>query len=183
MATTHLLTAEDLLEMPDDGHRYELVRGELREMPPAGHVHGEIALSIGAELRQYVKQNRLGKTYAAETGFKVATNPDHVLASDAAFVQKGRTDHVGESTGFWPGAPDLAVEVISPRDTYSDVAEKALDWLDAGTRMVLVVDPRCHTVTVYRSSSNIVVLSEHDAIDGADVVPGWKLPVREIFAP
>ena len=182
MATTHLLTAEDLLKMPDDGHRYELVRGELREMPLAGHVHGEIALSIGAELRQFVKQHRLGKTYAAETGFKVATNPDHVLAADAAFVRQGRTENVRESTGFWPGAPDLAVEVISPRDTYSDVAEKALDWLQAGTRMVLVVDPRCETVTVYRSASNIVVLSEDDAIDGADVVPGWKLPVREIFS-
>ena len=140
-------------------------------------------MSIGAELRQYVKQNRLGKTYAAETGFIVATNPDHVLAADAAFIGLGRTKSAGESTGFWPGAPDLAVEVISPRDTYSDVAEKALDWLEAGTRMVLVVDPRCQSVTVYRSSSNIVVLSGDDAIDGADVVPGWKLPVREIFAP
>ena len=114
------------------GHRYELVRGELREMPPAGHVHGEIALSIGAELRQFVKENRLGKTYAAETGFKVATSPDHVLAADAAFIRRERAENVGESTGFWPGAPDLAVEVISPRDTYSDVAEKALDWLGAG---------------------------------------------------
>lgn len=182
MATTHLLTAEDLLAMPDDGHRYELVRGELRKMPPAGHVHGEIALSVGAELRQYVKNHRLGKTYAAETGFKVSANPDHVLAADAAFIRQGRVEIEGESTGFWPGAPDLAVEVMSPRDTYSDVAEKALDWLEAGTRMVLVVDPRCQTVTVYQSASNISVLTEDDTIDGADVVPGWKLPVREIFS-
>ena len=112
-------------------------------MPPAGHVRGEIALSIGAELRQFVRENRLGKTYAAETGFKVAANPDHVLAADAAYIRQERANNVGESTGFWPGAPDLAVEVISPRDAYSDVAEKALDWLDAGTRMVLVIDPRC----------------------------------------
>ncbi len=139
-------------------------------------------MSIGAELRQYVKQNGLGKTYAAETGFKVAADPDYVLAADAAFIRRGRTEEMGESTGFWPGAPDLAVEVISPRDTYSDVAEKALDWLEAGTQMVLVVDPRCRTVTVYRSASSIVVLSEGDAIDGEDVVPGWNLPVREIFS-
>ena len=88
----------------------------------------------------------------------------------------------GTVPGFWPGAPDLAVEVISPRDTYSDVAEKALDWLYAGTRMVLVVDPRCHTVTVYRSSSNIVVLSEDDAIDGADVVGQSHLDKYKIIS-
>ena len=117
----------------------------------------------------------------ADPGFLLGR--DHVRAPDAAFITADRVTDAGDRPGFWPGAPDLAVEVISPRDTYSDVAEKALDWLDAGTRMVLVVDPRCQTVTVYRSSSNIVVLSEDDAIDGADVVPGWKLPVREIFAP
>jgi len=151
-------------------------------MPPAGHVHGEIALSIGSELRHYVRENRLGKSYAAETGFKLATNPDHVLAADAAFVRKDRTEDIDETSSYWPGAPDLAVEVISPSDTHREVAEKALDWLEAGTRMVLVVDPSEHTVTLYRSPSSVVVLSEDDTLDGADVVPGWKLPVREIFA-
>ena len=181
MATTHLLTAEGLLEMPDDGHRYELVRGELREMPPSGHIHARIAGRVSSRLGHYAEANRLGEVYVADPGFLLGL--DHVRAPDAAFITAERVTDTGDRPGFWPGAPDLAVEVISPRDTYSDVAEKALDWLDAGTRMVLVVDPRCQTVTVYRSSSNIVVLSKDDAIDGADVVPGWKLPVRESFAP
>lgn len=180
MATTHLFTAEDLLEMPDDGHRYELVRGDLREMPPSGHIHARIAGRVSSKLGQYTAANRLGEVYVADPGFILGR--DHVRAPDAAFITADRVTDTGDRPGFWPGAPDLAVEVISPRDTYSDVAEKALDWLEAGTRMVLVIDPRCQTVTVYRSSSDIVVLSKDDAIHGADVVPGWKLPVREIFS-
>ena len=180
MATTHLLTAEHLLEMPDDGHRYELVRGELRKMPPSGHIHARIAGRVSSKLGHFAESKKLGEVYVADPGFLLGR--DHVRAPDAAFIRADRVTDTGDRPGFWPGAPDLAVEVISPRDTYSDVAEKALDWLEAGTRMVLVVDPRCRTVTVYRSASNIVVLSEDDAIDGADVVPGWRLPVREIFS-
>ena len=180
MATTHLLTAEDLLAMPDDGHRYELVRGELRKMPPSGHIHARIAGRVSSKLGHFAESRNLGEVYVADPGFVLRR--DHVRAPDAAFIRAGRVTDTGDLPGFWPGAPDLAVEVISPRDTYSDVAEKALDWLEAGTRMVLVVDPRCQTVTVYQSASNISVLTEDDTIDGADVVPGWKLPVREIFS-
>jgi len=176
------VTAEELLRMPDDGSRYELVKGELRNMVPAGNKHGYLALEIASELRSHVKANNLGRVYAAETGFKLASDPDTVMAPDAAFVSRERLDEVGETSGYWPGAPDLVVEVVSPNDRHSDVVEKALAWLEAGCRMVLVADPERRTVTVYRSLEDIRILTGNDAIEGADVVSGWRLPLADIFA-
>jgi Uma2 family endonuclease len=167
--------------MPDDGFRYELVRGELRKMTPAGHQHGRIAINVTLPLAQHVRTNNLGTVYAAETGFKLASNPDLVRAPDVAFIRCDRVEAVGDVAGYWPGAPDLVVEVISPSDTYADVEEKIFDWLDAGTRLAIVVNPRQRTVTVYRSRTDIAVLTEDDTLDGGVVVPGWLLPVREIF--
>jgi Uma2 family endonuclease len=178
---TTLMTAEELLQMPDDGFRYELVRGELRKMPPAGHVHGWIAASLAGPLIVHVKGNNLGKVYIAEAGFKIASNPDHVRAPDVAFIRRERVEEIGDTAGFWPGAPDLVVEVISRSDTYIEVEEKVFDWLEAGTRVVVVVNPRRRTVTVSRSLADVVVLTEEDTLDCGDVVPGWKMPVKEIF--
>src|ERR687886_785714 len=118
------VNAEELLHMPDDGFRYELVRGDLRQMTPAGNAHGRVAMSFAWRLAQYVQENQLGTVYAAETGFRLATDPDTVRAPDVAFVSRARVETVGEVEGFWPGAPDLAVEVISPGDRYADVEEK-----------------------------------------------------------
>lgn len=175
-------TAEELLRLPDDGTRRELVRGELREMTPAGNEHGYVALRIASRLERHVDANRLGRVYAAETGFKIASDPDTVRAPDAAFVSRERVEEVGRVEGFWPGAPDLAVEVVSPGDTHAEVVEKSLAWLDAGCRMVLVAEPQRKVVTVYRSREDIRILTEDEAVDGTDVVPGWRLPVAEIFA-
>lgn len=176
------VSAEELFALPDDGFRYELVRGELRKMTPAGGRHGYLALEIGAELRNHVKANNLGRVFAAETGFLLASDPDTVRAPDAAFVRRERIEAVGVVEGYWPGAPDLAVEVISPNDAYTEVEEKVFDWLEAGTRMVMVVNPRRKAVTVYRSRSDIAVLTAEDTLDGGAVVPGWSVPVRELFA-
>jgi Uma2 family endonuclease len=182
MATANqLVTAEELLRMPDDGYRYELVRGELRKMAPAGHLHGRIAINVTTPLDQHVRAHNLGTVYAAETGFKLASNPDVVRAPAVAFIRRERVEEVGDVEGYWPGAPDLAVEVISPSDTYSDVQEKVFDWIEAGTRMVVLVMPRKRTVTIYRSLTDIVMLTGHDTLDGGDVVPGWKIPVSEVF--
>ena len=175
-------TAEELLRLPDDGTRRELVRGELKEMTPAGNEHGYVALRIASRLERHVDANRLGRVYAAETGFKIASDPDTVRAPDAAFVSRERVEEVGRVEGFWPGAPDLAVEVVSPGDTHAEVVEKSLAWLDAGCRMVLVAEPQRKVVTVYRSREDIRILTEDEAVDGAEVVPGWRLPVAEIFA-
>lgn len=175
-------TANDLLRMPDDGFRYELVRGELTKMSPAGNKHGRYAANITGSLVPHVKANRLGAVYAAETGFWLKSEPDTVRAPDVAFVSQKRLDEVGDVDGFWPGAPDLVVEVISPSDAYTEVEEKVFEWLGAGARMVVVVDPRKRTVTVYRSLTDIRVLTEEDTLDGGDVVPGWTMTVKEIFA-
>jgi Uma2 family endonuclease len=178
----HLVTANELLQQPDDGFRYELVRGELRRMSPASHKHGRMSVNFTTPLDQFVRENDLGAVYAAETGFRISSDPDTVLAPDAAFIRRDRVDAVGDTDGFWPGAPDLAVEVISRHDLYTEVEEKVIDWLEAGARMVVVINPRRRTVSVYRSLTDIAILTEQDTLYGADVVPGWQLPIRDIFA-
>lgn len=183
MSTTNqTLTAEDLLAMPDDGNRYELVRGELRKMPPSGHLHGHIAMNFASPLKLHVDARGLGRVYAAETGFKLASNPDVVRAPDVAFVRKERVEAAGDREGYWPGAPDLAAEVVSPNDIYTEVEEKVFDWLEAGARMVVVINPRKRVVTVYRSTTNIVVLAVGDPLDCDDVVSGFSIAIADIFA-
>jgi Uma2 family endonuclease len=176
------MTAEELLSLPDDGFRYELIEGELRQMSPAGHNHGRIAMRLAAPLAQYVEENGLGEVYAAETGFTLRTNPDTVRAPDIAFVKQERVDQVGESKGYWPGAPDLAVEVVSPNDKVGEVEDKVNEWLEAGTSLVWVISPKLHTVIVYRSLTDIIVLTEKDMLDGGEIIPGFQYPVAKLFA-
>lgn len=179
---TKLVTAEQLLDMPDDGYRYELVRGKLIKMAPAGAEHGGIAAVVLGSLHNQVRANGLGKVYAAETGFLIGTDPDHVRAPDVAFVRQDRIDAAGEVLSYFPGAPDLAVEVISPNDRCTDVEEKVADWLAAGTDMVVLVNPRNHTVTLRQPDWPPVILTEQDTLDGGKVVPGWQMLVGEIFS-
>jgi Uma2 family endonuclease len=173
------VTADHLLLMPDDGFRYELVKGELRRMNPAGNVHGRVTMCVAWRLARYVEENQLGTVYAAETGFSLASDPDTVRAPDVAFVSRTRVEAIGEVEGFWPEAPDLAVEVISPGDSYSEVEETVFAWLDAGTKMVVVINPQQRSATVYKSPSDITALA--DVLNGGDVVPGFELALREIF--
>jgi Uncharacterized protein conserved in cyanobacteria len=169
------------LRMPDDGFRYELVKGELRKMCPAGHEHGRVAMKFGWRLAQHVDANNLGVVFAAETGFLISSDPDTVRAPDVAFVSKDKVEQVGRGKGYFPGAPDLAVEVVSPGDTHAEVEEKAIDWLMAGTAMVLTFNPNKRTVTVYRSLKHITILDENAILDCGDVVPGFKVAVKDIF--
>ncbi|HKP72220.1 MAG TPA: Uma2 family endonuclease [Pyrinomonadaceae bacterium] len=179
--TAKLMTAEELLVMPSDGFRYELVEGELRRMSPAGHSHGRIGMVLALALGQYVKDKKLGSTYLAETGFKLKTNPDTVRAPDVSFIRQERVEEVGETEGYWPGAPDLAVEVNSPGDTVGEVEEKVREWLRAGTKLVWVVSPKLRVVTVYHSLDDIITLAERDTLDGGEIVPGFQFPVAELF--
>ena len=181
VAKTGVVTAEELLVMPDDGYRYELVRGELRKMAPAGAEHSNIGMTVGTSLNVHVKANNLGAVFGADGGFLLARNPDTVRAPDVGFVRRERMEETGLVRGYWPGAPDLAVEVVSPNDLYTEVAEKVEDWLNAGTRMVVVVDPRRRTVSVHRPGQAAVTLAEGDGLEGGDVVPGWRLAVADIF--
>lgn len=179
---TRLVTADELLAMPDDGFRYELVKGELIRMPPPGHEHGVVAMNVAGPLYQHVKGNNLGVVYAAETGFLIHQNPDTVRAPDAAFIRRERIDATGSVKGYWVGAPDLVVEVVSPGDTVGGVEGKVAEWLNSGSRMVWVVSPKLHTVTVYCSLTDIMMLTEKDTLDGGDVVPGFRIALAEIFA-
>ncbi|MGZ8217713.1 Uma2 family endonuclease [Methylomagnum sp.] len=167
-----LITADELWLRPDDGLRHELIRGGLTSMAPAGSQHGIIALRIAASLHVYVEDHGLGVTFGAETGFKIKSNPDTVRAPDVAFVAKERFEAIGPTPKFWPGAPDLAIEVLSPGDTYSEVQDKVVEWLESGTRLVIVADPRRRVVTVYRSLNEIRMLTENDSLEGGEVVPG-----------
>lgn len=174
------VTAEELLEISGDGVRRELVQGEVRRMAPAGYRHGRIVLNVTTPLDRFVRENNLGAVLAAETGFKIASNPDTVRAPDVAFVSRERIGEVGDVEGYWPGAPDLAVEVVSPNDSYAGVEDKVDNWLRAGTRMVVIVNPGGETVTV-RSPTEIKILTKGDTLDGEEVVRGWTLPVANIF--
>ena len=137
-------------------------------------------MHLAASLYQAVTAHHLGRVYAAETGFLLTTNPDTVLAPDAAFIRQERVAQLGNVTGFIPMAPDLAVEVISPYDTYTEVEEKVSLWLQHGTRMV-VVNPRRRGGTVYRPRQAVLFLTEQDELSGNDVVPGWSICVQDLF--
>jgi Uma2 family endonuclease len=178
----HLMTADELLALPRGQFRYELINGELITMSPAGHTHGKIIIRLTLPLAQHVKQNGLGEVYAAETGFKLRSNPDTVRAPDIAFITRQRVKDVGETKGYWPGAPDLAVEVLSPDDSVSEVEQKVSEWLEAGSKQVWVVSPKMQTVTVYRSTTDIEVLAGNETLDGEDVIPGFQFTIAEIFA-
>jgi Uma2 family endonuclease len=179
-STEHITTAEQLFQTPGLG-RSELVRGELIMMAPAGYRHGRLVSRINSRLEVFVEQAGLGEVTGAETGFLIARNPDTVRAPDVAFLTRDRVPAT-PPVGFYDGAPDLVVEILSPSDRASEVLGKVYDWLDAGCRAVWVVEPETKTVTVYRSRSQIVVLGVADQLSGEDVVPGFNLSVAEVFA-
>ncbi len=180
--TTRRISADELLGSPDDGMRHELVGGELRTMTPSGSEHGWVTSDLHESLAVHVRRNRLGRVFAAETGFLLARDPDTVLAPDVAFVRRERVRAVGRHAGYWPGAPDLAIEVVSPNDRPAMVADKVASWLRYGAGMVVVVDPRRRVVSVHRPGRPVRELTEADTLDGEDVVAGWSLAVGTLFA-
>ncbi|HID06224.1 MAG TPA: Uma2 family endonuclease [Armatimonadetes bacterium] len=174
-----LVTARELLEMGDIGP-CELVKGVIVRMSPAGAEHGRIAALVLSELHRYVQTQNLGMVFSAETGFKIAHDPDTVRAPDVAFVSNERLKD-GIPTGYFEGPPDLAVEIISPFDRWCDVVAKVREWLNAGCSLVWVLDPQDKTAWVHRSLKEVEVLSKDEVLDGEDIVPGFKLPLAKIF--
>ena len=180
MATTKPMTAEELFELEDDGYQYELVHGELIRMPPPGPRHGEVAGEVYWQLRNYLIQNPIGRVYM-EVGFLLSRDPDLVRAPDVSFVRADRLPPETERDRYYPFAPDLAVEVVSPSDRTSATLDKVMDYLDAGTPLVWVIHPGRRIVTVYYPDRTARVLGQGDELDGGDVLPGFRLPVAEIF--
>jgi Uma2 family endonuclease len=175
------MTAEDLLELPADNMRHELVRGELTTMPPTNAEHGTSTFNIATLLGMFLRAHDLGVGVGAETGFLVEKNPDTVLAPDCAFVRKERIPPTGIPRKFWPFAPDLAVEVLSPSDRASEVLEKIEEWLAAGTLLVWVVDPAKKVVFVHRPNRKAQLYKQNERLRGEEVLPGFELSVAEIF--
>jgi Uma2 family endonuclease len=162
--------------------RHELIRGELRSMSPVGGRHGKITLKVGGSLLAHVEAHELGTAGVGDVGFVLAVDPDTVRAPDVCFIRRERVPETGEPTGYWTIPPDLAVEVLSPNDRSADVNKKVTEWLEFGARLVFVIDPGPRTVAVHRPHAPVRVLTEDDTLDGEDIVPGWSLPVRALFA-
>jgi len=168
-------TTEQLLRAQDVG-RCELVRGEFRTLIPPGYEHGRVVMNLAVPLGDFIRAHSLGTILAAETGFVLARDPDTVRAPDIAYLAADREP--GPARGYYEGAPDLVVEVLSPDDRPGYVREKVAEWLEAGAREVWVVDPIERTVRVHGASE--ATLAEHDELR-TNVVPGFAVSVRAIF--
>jgi Uma2 family endonuclease len=182
MATTaRLVTADELLRMPGDGKFFELVRGELRQLSPAYWSHSALEARLVAALVTYVSEHTLGQVTTSDGGYLLASGPDTVRAPDVAFVSAERIPPDGAAKGFFPGGPDLAAEILSPSNTVREIDERIDDFFAAGTRLLWVVHPRKHTVTVYAPNRPPRLLTEHDVLDGEDVVPGFRYELAKLW--
>ena len=178
--TTHLMTAQELIRLDDESNLHELIKGELLTMSPPGEEHGAVTMNLSTLLHNYVKAKRLGVLYAADTGFKVESNPDTVLAPDISFV---KADRVGTRSPFYrSGAPDLAVEVLSPSDSKTKVERKTSLWLEFGAKAVWNVNPRKRTVEVVHADGRRTLFHDTDELADDETVPGFRVAVSEIFA-
>jgi Uma2 family endonuclease len=176
------MTAQELLQYSHEPFRTELIRGRLVEMEPAGGVHGAVVAQICARLATHVLSRSLGELFAAGTGFLLETDPDTVRAPDASFVTRERIDAVGGiSDEYFPGPPDLAFEVTSPRDRRDEVESKTRSWLEAGTSVVVVVDPRRRIATIHRPPGTSQTYSGAEVLDLDDVLPGFAPTVDELL--
>lgn len=180
MAPSALLTADDLLALKLPNKRAELVRGRLVVREPAGFRHGAIAAELTARLAEFARRNRLGVVVAAETGFKVGSDPDTVRAPDVGFIRAERL-RTPLPRGFSDISPDLAVEILSPDDRAGEVLAKVSDWLNAGCGLVWVVDPDRRLARVYRGDGSESLVPEGASLDGEDVMPGFTSPLHELL--
>ena len=174
-----LMTAEELLQMPDDDMQRELIRGVLTEDMPPGDEHGVTVARIAWLLTGYSEGNDYGQVRAGDSGFFLEHDPDTVRGPDVAWVSSDRLP--APVVGYADLAPDFVVEVKSPNDSNREMADRALMWLSHGTRMTVVADPARITLTAYRPGEPPVVLGEFDVFDGGDVLPGFSEPVWRFF--
>lgn len=179
MSTTVLLTAEDLAAIPED-ERGELIEGVMQPVTPAQGTHSDIVGRLQEALGPQVRPRRLGRM-GPERGFLLRTDPDTVLAPDLSFVARERDVDDDAVVGFPRIAPDLAVEVKSPGDTYPELLRRVAIYLEAGVRLVWIVDPARRSVTVYAGDGATRVLGMDDVLDGGDVLPGFALPLADLF--
>ena len=181
VSTTTLTTAEELLAMPDDGRRYELIEGVLHEVSPAGLEASKIALRFGGLLDAFVTQHGLGWVVGANAGFYFGHDPDTVRMPDVAFVRTERLPPVSERPRLSSVLPDLAVEVVSPTDRPGAVADKVAFYQRNGVPLVWVIYPASRRVVAHRPGQEPRTFGEGDVLDGGDIVPGCRMPVADIL--
>jgi len=175
------MTADELLRTRLPDKRVELVRGVLVVREPTGYRHGDVTARITKRLMDVVDAGGLGRVLAAETGFKLSADPDTVRAPDVAFISRARLPDP-EHLGYPALAPDLVVEVLSPGDRPGETLAKVGDWLNAGARLVWVVDPGRRVARVYRQDGSETLLTEGEVLNGEDVVPGFECPLGSILS-
>ena len=184
MATTEtsLLTADDLLRLYSEGIRGELIRGVLCKTMPTGQEHGELVANLTILLGAFVKPRKLGRLAVSDIGVRLEREPDTVREPDIAFFSLDKAPPGVRVTGYAEISPDLVVEVASPSDGRRAVNDKALMWLHYGVNLVWVVYPDTRTVDVHRDGRRMVTLTEHDTLDGGEVLPGFTCAVADVFA-
>jgi Uma2 family endonuclease len=181
MATTRHMTAEEFIQLPDDGRVLELIDGIVVEVePPPGVQHEYVTMRVGRLLGAHVEEHGLGAVVGGP-GFLLARGPDEVRAPDVAFIAGDRADQVAHTPGYWPGAPDLVVEILSPSNTLAELEEKAAKWLVAGARAVVLLAPLARTATVVRPAAEPLRLGDDDHVDINDIVAGWRPRVRDLL--
>lgn len=175
-------TAEQLYELGDGGKLTELVRGDLVEVTPSNPRHSALALHLARRLSAYVEDHDLGEVFGEAAGFQLAEDPDTVRAPDVSFVQRDRLpSREDQQKGFWRLAPDMVIEVVSPSQRAIELQQKTWDYLEAGVRLVSKVYPDTQTVEEYRGDRQGRLLRHEDTLEGGDVVPGFSLPLSELF--
>lgn len=175
------MTAEEFAKLEPDSFNDELICGEVVRMPPHEFHHARIVAAVGSALTQYVSVSSLGMV-GSGGGFRLQRDPDTVLAPDVAFVRGDAVKMRASASGYPDIAPALVVEVVSPSDRAQDIERKVELYLGTGVEMVVVIWPLTKHVTVHEPNGRVVKLSEHDTFDGGDVVSGFTLPVKSIFA-
>ena len=176
------MTAEELLVLPDDGMRHELIDGELRTMAPTGGPHGYDQNVLAFHLNHHIFAGGLGAGLGAETGFILRRDPDRVRAPDFAFIRAERMPPEGLPRGYVPIAPDLVVEVVSPGDTAAEVRDKVADWLNFGCRAVWVVYP-APRLDAFLSDGTVRTYASEDEVDGGDALPGFRMRLADLLQP
>jgi Uma2 family endonuclease len=179
MTPPALHTAEDLLRFREPGKTAELVRGVLIVREPPATVHGARSARLLYRVGDFVERHDLGAVFAQDTGFKIQRDPDTVRAPDVAFVARDRLAQIPEE-GYAEIAPDWVAEILSPSDRPGEVLEKVGQWLSAGVRLVWVLDPVRRHARIYRADGSVSTVGPDDELDGEDVFPGFRCPLRDI---
>jgi Uma2 family endonuclease len=174
-------TDEEFMALPDDGHCYEIVSGELIDMGNSGAKHGYIAIILSSALFAIVMAKKLGALFDSSTAFKMKSG--NKRSPDISFVAKERLQGLKDlPDGFLEGAPDLAIEILSPGNTIAEIHDKLVEYFDNGARLVWVIHPKENHVLVYRCSQEPErLLKSIDFLEGEDVVPGFSLPISDFL--